>query len=87
MDTRAHLLLQVEPGQAASVAAAVSALPSVREAAQTAGPYDVIAVVDGRALGQAMAEVRRLPGLCAVRVCRSGQASDSPPVAGTTSHR
>ncbi|MFP5220340.1 MAG: Lrp/AsnC ligand binding domain-containing protein [Actinomycetes bacterium] len=71
MDSRAHLLLQVEPGQAAPVAEAVAALPHVREAAQTSGAYDVIAVVDGHDLHRALAQVRQIAGLCALRICRS----------------
>jgi hypothetical protein len=73
--TRAHLLLQVEPGRSAEVASFVGALPAVREAAQTSGPFDVIAVVDEvseRELSGTLARVRRAPGLWAVRVCRAG---------------
>ena len=69
MEPRAHLLLQVDPGRAASVAQFVGAVPQVQEAALTSGPFDVIAVVTGD-LERALARVRRAPGLCAVRVCR-----------------
>jgi len=68
---RVHLLLQVDPGRAGPVADAVGALPQVVEAAQTSGPFDVIAVVHGDDLPQALARVRRIPGLCALRICRS----------------
>jgi DNA-binding Lrp family transcriptional regulator len=70
---RAHLLLQVEPGRTAEVARYVADLPAVTEAAQTTGPFDVIAVVgeaDDGALASVLARVRRAPGLFAVRVCR-----------------
>ena len=73
--TRAHLLLQVEPGRSAEVARFVGALPAVRGAAQTSGPFDVIAVVDEvseQELSGTLARVRRAPGLWAVRVCRAG---------------
>ena len=67
----AHLLLQVDPGRADEVASFVATLPSVREAAVTSGPYDVIAVVDltdGR-LSRVVAQTRRAPGLTRVCIC------------------
>ena len=75
--TRAHLLLQTDPGRADEVAAFVADLPAVTEAAVTSGPYDVIAVVDltdralaDRDLGRVVVQARRAPGLAGVRVCR-----------------
>jgi len=67
----AHLLLQVDPGRADEVASFVSTLPSVREAAVTSGPYDVIAVVDltDDRLARVVAQTRRAPGLTRVCVC------------------
>jgi DNA-binding Lrp family transcriptional regulator len=73
--TRAHLLMQVEPGRANEVARYVESIPEVREAAETSGPFDVIALVTGATeleLTRAMARVRRAPGLFALRVCRAG---------------
>ena len=39
----AYILIQTEPGKAATVAAALRDLPGVSETASLAGPYDVIA--------------------------------------------
>jgi DNA-binding Lrp family transcriptional regulator len=39
----AYILIQAEPGKAATVAAALRDVPGVLEAASVAGPYDVIA--------------------------------------------
>jgi DNA-binding Lrp family transcriptional regulator len=39
----AYILIQTEAGQAATVAAALRAVPGVSETASLAGPYDVIA--------------------------------------------
>lgn len=68
----AHLLLQADPGRAEEVASFVATLPSVREAAVTSGPYDVIAVVDltDNTLSRVIAQTRRAPGLTRVCVCR-----------------
>ena len=74
--SHAHLLLQVDPGRADEVASYVATLPSVTTAAVTSGPYDVIAVVDltDGALDRTVAQARRAPGLCGVRVCRPADA-------------
>lgn len=74
MSSRAHLLLQVEPGRAAEVTRYVGELPDISEAAQTSGPFDVIAVLDAASeavLARTLTRVRRAPGLWAVRVCRA----------------
>jgi DNA-binding Lrp family transcriptional regulator len=39
----AYILIQAEPGKAATVAAALRDVPGVLETASVAGPYDVIA--------------------------------------------
>jgi DNA-binding Lrp family transcriptional regulator len=39
----AYILIQTEPGKAATVAGALRAVPGVLETASVAGPYDVIA--------------------------------------------
>ena len=66
--------MQADPGRAAEVASFVSALPSVTRAAVTSGPYDVIATIDltDEALARVVVLARRAPGLCDLRVCRSG---------------
>jgi DNA-binding Lrp family transcriptional regulator len=38
----AYILIEAEPGKAATVAAALRDVPGVLEAASVAGPYDVI---------------------------------------------
>ncbi len=72
--TRAHLLLQVDPGFAEQAAADLAALPGVREAVCTTGSYDVIAVVEVDSDAQFAAvlrQVRCAPGLCRLRICRA----------------
>jgi DNA-binding Lrp family transcriptional regulator len=44
----AYILIQIQPGTAASVAAAFRDLPGVSETASLAGPYDVIAWAQAR---------------------------------------
>lgn len=68
----AHLLLQCEPGRADDVAAWLTGLPAVRQAAVTDGAYDVVAVVDlsGEELSHVLVQARRAPGLAQLRVCR-----------------
>ena len=39
----AYILIQAEPGKAATVAAALRGVPGVSETASAAGPYNVIA--------------------------------------------
>ncbi len=74
MDSRAHVLLQIDPGRAQEAAQYVAALPAVSEAVLTSGPYDVIATVQGddAELRRTMAQARRTPGLCVLRLCRTG---------------
>lgn len=74
MDGRAHVLLQIDPGRAQEAAQYVAGLPSVTETVLTSGPYDVIATVQGsdEALRRTMAQARRTPGLCVLRLCRNG---------------
>ena len=73
MTSRAHVLLQIDPGRSREAVAYLSGLETVTEAALTSGPYDVIATVQAPsddALGRAVARARRTPGLCALRLCR-----------------
>ena len=44
----AYILIQTEPGKAATVAAALRDLPGVSQAASVAGPYDIIARAEAR---------------------------------------
>ena len=70
----ALLLMQADPGRADEVASFVAGLPAVTEAAVTSGPYDVIATIDltSAGLARVVGLARRAPGLCDLRVCRSG---------------
>ena len=73
MGRQAHVLLQVDPGRSQEAYQYVSALPTVTDAAMTSGAYDVIATVDAgsdEVLGRAVAQARRTPGLCVLRLCR-----------------
>lgn len=74
MDGRAHVLLQIDPGRAQEAAQYVAGLPTVTETVLTSGPYDVIATVQGseEALRRTIAQARRTPGLCVLRLCRAG---------------
>ena len=75
MDSRAHVLLQIDPGRAHEAARFVATLPMVTESVLTTGPYDVIATVaapSDEALRRTVAHARRTPGLCVLRLCRTG---------------
>ena len=70
--SRAHLLLQTDPGRADDVASYVAALNSVTETVVTSGPYDVIATVeDTDDMSRLLAETKRAPGLTRLCVCRT----------------
>lgn len=72
--TRAHVLVQVDPGRSAEAASYLSGLPSVTEAVMTTGAYDVIATVlaaSDDALRRVLGQARRTPGLAALRLCRA----------------
>lgn len=71
--TRAHLLVQVDPGMGQSALEHIARVPDVGAVARTTGPYDVIATVDvpsERELAVVLRQVRMTPGLCTIRVCR-----------------
>ena len=73
MGRHAHVLLQVDPGRSQEAFQYVSALPTVTDVAMTSGPYDVIATVEAssdEAVGRAVAQARRTPGLCVLQLCR-----------------
>jgi DNA-binding Lrp family transcriptional regulator len=69
----AYILIQVEAGKAAVVAAALRDLPGVSETASVAGPYDVIARAQARdidELGKLVAtRVRALDGVTRTLTC------------------
>ena len=48
----AYILIQVQAGKAATVAAALRDLPGVSETASLAGPYDVIARAQARDISE-----------------------------------
>jgi len=73
MGRQVHVLLQVDPGRSQEAYQYVSTLPSVAEAAMTSGAYDVIATVDAgsdEVLSRTVAQARKTPGLCVLRLCR-----------------
>ena len=74
MDSRAHVLLQIDPGRQEEAVQYVAGLSTVTETVLTSGPYDVIATVQGTdaQLLQTMSQARRTPGLCVLRLCRAG---------------
>ena len=75
MTSRAHVLLQIDPGRSREAVQYLSALETVTDAAATSGAYDVIATVQAAsddALGRAVAAARRTPGLCVLRLRRPG---------------
>lgn len=72
-DVRAHVLLQMDPGRSAEAVGYLSGVPAVVDAVQISGSYDVILTLQAEseeALQRAMALAKRIPGLCAMRVCR-----------------
>ncbi len=70
--SRAHLLLQTDPGRADDVASYVATLTSVTGTVVTSGPYDVIATVeDSDDMPRLLAETKRAPGLARLCVCRT----------------
>ena len=75
MTSRAHVLFQVDPGRAPEAVRWLAALPAVTDAVVTSGAYDVIATLSadsGEELARTLAQARRTPGLCALRLCRAG---------------
>jgi len=71
--SRAHVLLQIDPGRSPEAVRFLAGLPAVTEAVVTSGAYDVIATVQvagGEGLGPTLAQARRTPGLAALRLCR-----------------
>ncbi len=70
---RAHVLFQIDPGHSPEAVRYLAGLPSVTEAVMTTGAYDIIATVQvssDEMLSRLLAQARRAPGLCALRLCR-----------------
>jgi DNA-binding Lrp family transcriptional regulator len=69
----AYILIQAEPGRAATVAAALRDLPGVSETASVAGPYDVIARAQAPDIDElgtlAATRVRALDGVTRTLTC------------------
>jgi DNA-binding Lrp family transcriptional regulator len=69
----AYILIQAEPGKAATVAAALRDVPGVLEAASVAGPYDVIARAQAPDIDElaklAASQVQALDGVTRTLTC------------------
>jgi len=69
----AYILIETEPGKAATVAAALRDVPSVLETASVAGPYDVIARAQAPDIDElaklAAAQVQALGGVTRTLTC------------------
>ena len=69
----AYILIETEPGKAATVAAALRDVPSVLETASVAGPYDVIARAQAPDIDElaklAASQVQALDGVTRTLTC------------------
>ncbi len=69
----AYILIQTEPGTAATVAAALRDLPGVSETASLAGPYDVMARAQAREIDElaklVSSQVQALDGVRRTMTC------------------
>jgi len=69
----AYILIQADPGQAFTVAAALRDLPGVSETASLAGPYDVIARAQAHDIDElatlVSAQVQALDGVRRTMIC------------------
>src|SRR5215472_11619519 len=69
----AYILIQAEPGKAATVAAALRDVPGIVEAASVAGPYDVIARAQAPDIDElarlAASQVQDLDGVTRTMTC------------------
>lgn len=71
--TRAHLLIQADPGGGEGLREHLAAIPGVLEAAQTTGPFDAVAqvaVADEDQLQRVLRATRSAPGLARICLCR-----------------
>ena len=72
--TRAHLLVQADPGSGEAMREHLAAIPGVLGAAATTGPFDAVAEVvveDEAQLQQVLRATRSGPGLARICLCRS----------------
>ena len=69
----AYILIEAEPGKAATVAAALRDVPGVLETASVAGPYDVIARAQAPGINEldklAASRIRALDGVTRTLTC------------------
>jgi DNA-binding Lrp family transcriptional regulator len=69
----AYILIETEPGQAATVAAGLRDVPGVLETASVAGPYDVIARAQAPDIDElaklAASQVQALDGVTRTLTC------------------
>ncbi len=69
----AYILIEAEPGKAATVAAALRDVPGVLETASVAGPYDVIARAQAPGINEldklAASRVQALDGVRRTLTC------------------
>jgi DNA-binding Lrp family transcriptional regulator len=69
----AYILIETEPGQAATVAAGLRDVPGVLETASVAGPYDVIARAQAPDIDElaklAASQVQDLDGVTRTLTC------------------
>jgi len=69
----AYILIQAEPGKAATVAAALREVPGIVETASVAGPYDVIARAQAPDIDElaklAASQVQDLDGVTRTLTC------------------
>ena len=69
----AYILIQTEPGTAATVAAALRDLPGVSKTASMAGPYDVMARAQAREIDElaklVSSQVQPLDGVRRTMTC------------------
>lgn len=71
--TRAHLLIQADPGTGEALRQHLIAIPGVCEAAETSGPFDAVAQVavdDEDELQRVLRATRSAPGLARICLCR-----------------
>jgi hypothetical protein len=77
----AHILMQTEPGKAATVAVALRDLPGVSETASLAGPYDVIARAQAGNIDQlaklVTSQIQALDGVSRTMSC-PGHSAQGP---------
>jgi DNA-binding Lrp family transcriptional regulator len=73
MSIQAYILIQTDIGKAASVAAAISAIPGVTLAEGVTGPYDVIMRAEAPGMEEfgrtILAQVQAVPGISRTLTC------------------